>query len=286
MASGVLALLRRRPFGIVWWQLFLQSWSTRMLALSGVWRDFCSPVGDMASSESGGNQLATAWPVDSKSLSAKSSAHIYSGLNPKMKGKAPCPVASIKDSGLVFWQHGLLGIDLSFAMKQNCRNVLHLSFKLNNCEEESELRVWTMQPDGTIARVLLSAAGPKCSQPHPWIISWEYVLQSCVLSSHTTQLVLIVSWPRAVAMSAQMSTVMQYQSNYCPVFKMSSVLTHTWSAYPIKAGEFIKAGIITFVVYQVLHHTGPWICTKGFPWSLISARMEPMWDWWIHANLV
>lgn len=62
------------------------------------------------------------------------------------------------------WYFGHMGyweLDLNFAIEQNRRNVLHISLKLNNSEEEFEIRVWTMQPDGTIARGLLSAAGAK-----------------------------------------------------------------------------------------------------------------------------
>lgn len=87
------------------------------------------------------------WPADIELPSAKSCVGVYPGLNLKNKGKAPHPIASPEAAD---WYFGKTGYDelTSILLCKDCRDVLQLSVKLNNSEEESELSgVGMEQPD-------------------------------------------------------------------------------------------------------------------------------------------
>ncbi|XP_074123067.1 uncharacterized protein LOC141542518 [Sminthopsis crassicaudata] len=240
----------------------------------------CSAVTDTVCSAASETQLTKSWAADLQLPLAKpASVQVYPGLNLKLKGKMQFDIAFIEDSKLVFRQHGLLWVDLNFAVKHNCRNFLQLSIKSNSSEEGSELSgVRIEQPEGKYfqSASLSSAAEVEPSQTLAVFLRSpnQFCNQSKDLNAYDLIRPFSLFWlshdTGAVAMSAQMSTAMHYQTNYRPTFKINSVsdpymisLSHDGRGI-----RFTEAGVIKFVFHQALYSMGHTCVREGF--SLIS----------------
>ncbi|KAL9869438.1 uncharacterized protein GJ701_005604 isoform 2-T2 [Geothlypis trichas] len=240
----------------------------------------CSTVSDTVCSAASENKLSESWAANIVLPSMKSGiSQVYSGLNLKIKGKLPCDILSTEESSLVFRQHGLLWTDLNFAVKHNCRNFLQLSLKLNGSEEDHELSgVRIEQPEGKYfqSTSLSSAAEVEPSQTLSVYLRSpnQFCNQSKDLNIYDLNTPLSLFWlshdTGAVALSAQMSTAMHYQTNYRPTFKIISVsdpymlsLSHDGRAI-----KFTETGVVKFVFHQALYSMGHTCVREGF--SLIS----------------
>ncbi|RLW11449.1 hypothetical protein DV515_00001427, partial [Chloebia gouldiae] len=240
----------------------------------------CSAVSDTVCSAASENKLSESWAADIVLPPVKSGiSQVYSGLNLKIKGKLPCDILSTEESSLVFRQHGLLWTDLNFAVKHNCRNFLQLSLKLNGSEEDYELSgVRIEQPEGKYfqSTSLSSAAEVEPSQTLSVYLRSpnQFCNQSKDLNIYDLNTPLSLFWlshdTGAVALSAQMSTAMHYQTNYRPTFKIISVsdpymlsLSHDGRAI-----KFTETGVVKFVFHQALYSMGHTCVREGF--SLIS----------------
>ncbi|TRZ24921.1 hypothetical protein HGM15179_002142 [Zosterops borbonicus] len=240
----------------------------------------CSTVSDTVCSAASENKLSESWAANIVLPSVKSGiSQVYSGLNLKIKGKLPCDILSTEESSLVFRQHGLLWTDLNFAVKHNCRNFLQLSLKLNGSEEDCELSgVRIEQPEGKYfqSTSLSSAAEVEPSQTLSVYLRSpnQFCNQSKDLHIYDLNTPLSLFWlshdTGAVALSAQMSTAMHYQTNYRPTFKIISVsdpymlsLSHDGRAI-----KFTETGVVKFVIHQALYSMGHTCVREGF--SLIS----------------
>ncbi|XP_050827418.1 uncharacterized protein LOC108961521 isoform X1 [Serinus canaria] len=240
----------------------------------------CSTVSDTVCSAASENKLSESWAANIILPSVKSGiSQVYSGLNLKIKGKLPCDILSTEESSLVFRQHGLLWTDLNFAVKHNCRNFLQLSLKLNGSEEDYELSgVRIEQPEGKYfqSTSLSSAAEVEPSQTLSVYLRSpnQFCNQSKDLNIYDLNTPLSLFWlshdTGAVALSAQMSTAMHYQTNYRPTFKIISVsdpymlsLSHDGRAI-----KFTETGVVKFVFHQALYSMGHTCVREGF--SLIS----------------
>ncbi|XP_075778660.1 uncharacterized protein LOC142827367 [Pelodiscus sinensis] len=237
----------------------------------------CSAVTDTVCSAASENKLSESWAANIILPLAKSgTSQVYPGLNLKIKEKLRCEAISVEDNSLVFRQHGLLWTDFNFAVKHNCRNFLQLSLKLNNTEEEScELSgVRIEQPEGKYfqSTSLSSAAEVEPSQTLSLFLKSpnQFCNQSKDLNIYDLNTPLSLFWlshdTGAVAMNAQMSTAMHYQTNYRPSFKVASVsdpymisLSHDGRAI-----KFTETGVIKFVFHQALYSMGHTCVREGF----------------------
>ncbi|XP_069716316.1 uncharacterized protein [Phaenicophaeus curvirostris] len=241
----------------------------------------CSTVSDTVCSATSENKLSESWAANIILPSVKSGTlQVYSGLNLKIKGKLPCEILSVEDNNsLVFRQHGLLWTDLNFAVKHNCRNFLQLFLRLNGSEEDYELSsVRIEQPEGKYfqSTSLSSAAEVEPSQTLSVYLRSpnQFCNQSKDLNIYDLNTPLSLFWlshdTGAVALSAQMSMAMHYQTNYRPTFKIISVsdpymlsLSHDGRAI-----KFTETGVVKFVIHQALYSMGHTCVREGF--SLIS----------------
>ncbi|XP_035175207.1 uncharacterized protein LOC118162876 isoform X2 [Oxyura jamaicensis] len=240
----------------------------------------CSTVSDTVCSATSENKLSESWAANIILPSVKSGiSQVYSGLNLKIREKLHREILSIEDTSLVFRQHGLLWTDLNFAVKHNCRNFLQLSLKLNGSEEGYELSgVRIEQPEGKYfqSTSLSSAAEVEPSQTLSVFLRSpnQFCNQSKDLHIYDLNTPLSLFWlshdTGAVAISAQMSTAMHYQTNYRPTFKIISVsdpymlsLSHDGRAI-----KFTETGVVKFVFHQALYSMGHTCVREGF--SLIS----------------
>ncbi|KAM7124491.1 uncharacterized protein J5F26_002100 isoform 2-T2 [Ciconia maguari] len=240
----------------------------------------CSTVSDTVCSATSENKLSESWAANIILPSVKSGiSQVYSGLNLKIKGKLPCEILSVEDNSLVFRQHGLLWTDLNFAVKHNCRNFLQLSLKLNGTEEGYELSgVRIEQPEGKYfqSTSLSSAAEVEPSQTLSVYLRSpnQFCNQSKDLNIYDLNTPLSLFWlshdTGAVALSAQMSTAMHYQTNYRPTFKIISVSDPYMLSlsHDDRAIKFTETGIVKFVFHQALYSMGHTCVREGF--SLIS----------------
>ncbi|XP_053916659.1 uncharacterized protein LOC128851496 [Cuculus canorus] len=240
----------------------------------------CSAVSDTVCSATSENKLSESWAANIVLPSVKSGIlQVYSGLNLKIKGKLPCEILSVEDNSLVFRQHGLLWTDLNFAVKHNCRNFLQLSLRLNGSEEGYELSgVRIEQPEGKYfqSTSLSSAAEVEPSQTLSVYLRSpnQFCNQSKDLNIYDLNTPLSLFWlshdTGAVALSAQMSTAMHYQTNYRPTFKIISVSDPYMLSLSLdgRAIKFTESGVVKFVFHQALYSMGHTCVREGF--SLIS----------------
>ncbi|XP_068091761.1 uncharacterized protein [Hyperolius riggenbachi] len=206
-------------------------------------------------------------------------SQIFPGLSLRVKEKIHCDVFSPEDSHVVFKQHGLLWIDLNFAVRHSCRNFLQLSLKHNNSEDGYELSGSRIeQPDGKFfqSTSISAAAEVEPSQTLTVVLKSpnQYCNQSKDLHVYDLNTPLSLFWlshdTGAVAMTAQMSTAMHYQTNYRPTFRIISVsdpymvsLSHDGRSI-----KFTESGVVKFVFQQALYAMGPTCVREGF--TLIS----------------
>ncbi|XP_061443102.1 uncharacterized protein LOC133365355 [Rhineura floridana] len=240
----------------------------------------CSTVSDTVCSTASENKLSQSWTASIVLPLAKSgTSEVYPGLTLKIKEKQEGDIVTVDENSLVFKQHGLMWADFNFAVKHNCRNFLQLSLKLSNREEGYELSaVRIEQPEGKIFQstsvssaaevepsqtlsVFLKSPNQFCNQSKDFNIYHLNAPLSLFWLSHDTG---------AVAMTAQMSTSMHYQTNYRPTFKLVSLsdpymLTLSHDGRAIK---FTEMGVVKFVFHQALYSMGHTCIREGF--SLVS----------------
>ncbi|KAJ1100238.1 hypothetical protein NDU88_005325 [Pleurodeles waltl] len=240
----------------------------------------CSGVSDTVCSHASETKLSECWMASVSLPSAKTaSAQVYTGLNMKIKEKVQCDILSTEDSRLVFRQHGLVWVDLNFAVKHNCRNFLQLSLKLNNSEEGYELSgVRIEQPDGKYYQSTTLSSAAEVEPSHALSVFLkspnQFCNQSKDLNAYELNTPLSLFWlshdTGAVAMSAQMSTAMHYQTNYRPTFKITSVSDPYMitSSHDGRSIKFTETGVVKFVFQQALYSMGHTCVHEGF--SLVS----------------
>ncbi|XP_053115139.1 uncharacterized protein LOC128328920 isoform X2 [Hemicordylus capensis] len=258
----------------------LQECQACLMCEDGVVAFPCSTVSDTICSIASENKLSESWAANIALPLAKSgTSQVYPGLNLKIKGKQEDEIVMVEGDSLVFKQHGLMWADFNFAVKHNCRNFLQLSLKFNNSEEGYELSgVRIEQPEGKIFQSVSvsSAAEVEPSQMLSVFLKSpnQFCNQSKDLNIYELNTPLSLLWlshdTGAVAMTAQMSTAMHYQSSYRPTFKLVSLsdpymLTLSHDGRAIK---FTETGVVKFVFHQALYSMGHTCVREGF--SLVS----------------
>lgn len=258
----------------------LQECQACLMCEGGVVSIPCSMVSDTVCSVASESKLSESWPANIALPLAESGAfQIYPGLNLKIKGKRKCDIATDEEDSLVFKQHGLVWVDLNFVVKHNCRNFLQLSLKFNNSEESYELSgVRIQQPEGKIFQSV-SLSGAVEVEPGQ-ILSLElkspnqFCNQTKDLNIYDLNTPLSLFWlshdTGAVAMTAQMSTAVHYQTNYRPTFKLTSLSDPYMLAlsHDGRAIKFTETGVVKFVFHQALYSMGHTCVREGF--SLVS----------------
>ncbi|MEE6466955.1 hypothetical protein FKM82_007102 [Ascaphus truei] len=240
----------------------------------------CSADSDTVCTAASEIKLSESWSASISLPSAKmANSQVYPGLSLKIKEKLQCEILSPDENKLIFKQHGLMWADLNFAVKHNCRNFLQLSLKLNNSEEGYELSGARIeQPEGKYfqSTSISCAAEVEPSQTLSVFLKSpnQFCNQSKDLHIYDLNTPLSLFWlshdTGAVAMSAQMSTAMHYQTNYRPTFKIITVsdpymisLSHDGRSI-----KFTESGVVKFVFQQALYSMGPTCVREGF--SLMS----------------
>ncbi|MGH0164035.1 UNVERIFIED_CONTAM: hypothetical protein FKN15_046200 [Acipenser sinensis] len=226
------------------------------------------------------NKLSESWSaVVTVPPSKSSSSHIFPGVYLNVNGKGHSDLISNEDGKLQFQQHGLVWADCNFALKHSCRNFLQLSMKLNDSEEGWELSgVRIEQPDGKYFQSV-SVSGTAEVEPNYTMSLFlkspnQYCNQSKDLNVYDISTPFSVFWlshdTGAVAMSAQMSMSVQYQTNFRPTFKVISIsdpyminLSHDG-----RGVRFRESGVVKFVFQQALYSMGHTCIREGF--SLVS----------------
>ncbi|KAM4704866.1 uncharacterized protein WCC33_009673 [Rhinophrynus dorsalis] len=240
----------------------------------------CTADSDTVCTTDSESKFSESWSASLSLPSPKiANSQVYPGLNLKIKEKLQSEILLPDENKIIFKQHGLLWADLNFAVKHNCRNFLQLSLKLNSSEEGYELSGSRIeQPEGKYfqSTSISCAAEVEPSQTLYVFLKSpnQYCNQSKDLHMYDLNTPLSLFWlshdTGAVAMTAQMSTAMHYQTNYRPTFKITSVsdpymisLSHDGRSI-----KFTESGVVKFVFQQALYSMGPTCVREGF--SMIS----------------
>ncbi|XP_066441636.1 uncharacterized protein [Eleutherodactylus coqui] len=240
----------------------------------------CTADSDTVCIANSDSKLSESWSASlSLPASKMPNSQIYPGLNLNIKEKTHCEILSSEENQVVFKQHGLLWLDLNFAVKHNCRNFLQLSLKFNNSEDGYEISGSRIeQPEGKYfqSTSVSCAAEVEPSQTITVVLKSpnQFCNQSKDLHVYDLNTPLSLFWlshdTGAVAMSAQMSTAMHYQTNYRPTFRIISV-SDPYMVSLSHDGRSIKlteSGVIKFIFQQALYSMGPTCVREGF--NLIS----------------
>ncbi|XP_028933377.1 uncharacterized protein LOC114816021 [Ornithorhynchus anatinus] len=240
----------------------------------------CAAISDTVCAAPRESRLSEAWAADvALPHTEAGDIPVYSGFNLKIEGEHPGEIGSVQDTRLVFRQHGLVWADLNFAVKHNCRNFLQLSLRLNSSEEGYELGgVRIEQPEGKYIQSTTLSSSAEVEPSQTLSVTLKSPNQFCNrskdLNVYNLSTPLSIFWlshdTGAVAMSAQMSTAVHYQTNHRPTLKIVSVsdpymisLSHDGRGI-----KFTEAGVIKFVFHQALYSMGHTCVREGF--SLIS----------------
>ncbi|XP_048885556.1 uncharacterized protein nell3 [Brienomyrus brachyistius] len=237
----------------------------------------CSAVSDTMCGSPSENRLSRAWAATILLPLAKESAgHIYPGMQLSIQGKEEGQgLLSNTDGSLVFQQHGLLWGDFNFALRHSCRNFLQVSIRMNNSEEGLELSgARVEQPEGKYYQSVSVSGTAEVEPEHMLSLSLKSPNQYCNQSKdvHVYELITPFSlfWlshdTGAVTMTAQTSMSMQYQTNYRPTFKVTSIsdpymvsLSHDG-----RAVRFTDKGVVKFVFQQAVYSMGHTCVRDGF----------------------
>ncbi|ETE66657.1 putative leucine-rich repeat-containing protein, partial [Ophiophagus hannah] len=234
----------------------------------------CSLVSDTVCSTAVDTVLSETWAAET-ALPLSGSSKIYPGFNLKLKEKHGCDMGNLDEDSLVFKDHGLMWADFNFAVKHNCRNFLHLSFKFKDSEEGYELSgVRIEQPEGKLFQgaSVSSAAEVEPSQTLSVFLKSpnQFCNQSKDLDMYNLQTPLSLFWlshdTGAVAMTAQIMTAVHYQTNYQPTFKFVS-LSDSYMvtlSHDGRAIKFTEMGVVKFVFQQALYSMGHTCIHEGF----------------------
>ncbi|KAG7524092.1 hypothetical protein JOB18_006837 [Solea senegalensis] len=243
----------------------------------------CTAVTDSVCSQLSESRLSQSWAAKAAVPSARtSSAHIYSGLQLNVRGKESSSLLSNEAGKVTFLQHGLVWLDHNFAIKHSCRNFLQVGMRLNGSQEEegqdlSGVRI--EQPDGKYFQGVSVSSVVEVEPNHTMTLLLKSPNQHCNQSKdinvyEVTTPTLSLLWlshdTGAVAMTAQMSLLVHYQTSYRPTFRLTSVsdpymisLTHD-----SRGVRFTESGVVKFVIQQALYSMGHTCVREGF--SLIA----------------
>ncbi|KAG7487456.1 hypothetical protein MATL_G00023580 [Megalops atlanticus] len=223
------------------------------------------------------NRLSQAWSATVALLPARGpGSHIYPGVQLVIRGKEQSDLVSNQEGALVFQQHGLVWADHNFALRHSCRNFLQVSMRMNSSEEEGQdlSSVRVEQPDGKFYQSVSVSAAAEVEPNHTLSLFLKSPNHYCnqskdvhVYDLHTPFSLLWLSHDTgAVAMTAQTSMSVHYQTNYRPAFKVISVsdpymvtLTHD-----SRGVRFTESGVVKFVFQQALYSMGHTCVREGF----------------------
>lgn len=242
----------------------------------------CTATSDAVCGASSESHLSQAWGAHVAVPSAKTSGtHIFPGLQLNIRGAETADLLSIEAGRLTFRQHGLVWLDHNFAVKHSCRNFLQVGMRLNGSQGEGQdlSGVRIEQPDGKYFQGVSVSTGVEVEPNHTFTLVLRSPNQHCNQSKDLQ--VYDVAAPSfsvlwlshdtgAVAMTAQMTLLVQYQTSYRPTFRTTSVsdpymitLTHD-----NRGVRFTESGVVKFVLQHALYAMGHACVREGF--SLIA----------------
>jgi len=240
-------------------------------------------------------RLSQAWganvqvppPVRSSSVSSSSASPstIFPGLQLNIrsgKDEDPNGLLSTRGGQLHFQQHGLLWLDHNFALKHSCRNFLQLGMRLNGSQEEEEEGGWRdlsgvriEQPEGKYFQSVSVSCAVEVEPNHTLSLVLKSPNQHCNqtkdlhaydLHGHPFSFFWLSHDTGAVAMTAQTTVSVHYQTSYRPAFRTVSVsdaymvgLTHDG-----RGVRFTESGVVKFVLQQALYAMGHTCVREGF----------------------
>ncbi|XP_039983570.1 uncharacterized protein nell3 [Xiphias gladius] len=243
----------------------------------------CTAISDAFCGKLSESRLSQSWAANVAIPSARTSgAHIFPGLQLNIKGKESSDLLSNELGKVTFLQHGLVWLDHNFAIKHSCRNFLQVGMRLNGSQEEEGLDlsgVRIEQPDGKYFQGVSVSSGVEVEPNHTFTLLLKSPNQHCNQSKdlHVYDITapsLSLLWlshdTGAVAMTAQMSLLVHYQTSYRPTFRITSVsdpymisLTHD-----SRGVRFTESGVVKFILQQALYSMGHTCIREGF--SLIA----------------
>nr|XP_020657071.1 uncharacterized protein LOC110083171 isoform X1 [Pogona vitticeps]XP_020657078.1 uncharacterized protein LOC110083171 isoform X1 [Pogona vitticeps]XP_020657087.1 uncharacterized protein LOC110083171 isoform X1 [Pogona vitticeps] len=236
----------------------------------------CTLVSDTICSTASENKLSESWAAHLVfPLATSSASQVYPGFDLTIKGEEKCNIVTVEGNRVLFKQHGLMWADFNFAVKHNCRNFLHLSLKFNNSEEDYELSgVRVEQPEGKILQSVTLSSATEVEPGHVLSVFLkspnQFCNQSKDLNVYDLHAPLSLFWlshdTGAVAMTAQTSTAVHYQTNYRPAFKLVSLSDPYMLAlsHDGRAIRFTETGVVKFVFHQALYSMGHTCIREGF----------------------
>lgn len=243
----------------------------------------CTALSDAVCSQLSESRLSQAWAAKVTIPSARASGTpIFPGLQINIRGKDSSDLLSNDAGKVTFLQHGLVWLDHNFALKHSCRNFLQVGMRLNGSQEEEGLDlsgVRIEQPDGKYIQGVSVSTGVEVEPNHTLTLLLRSPNQHCNQSKDlhvydVTAPAFSLLWlshdTGAVAMTAQMSLLVHYQTNYRPTFRLTSVsdpymisLTHD-----NRGVRFTESGVVKFILQQALYSMGQTCVREGF--SLIA----------------
>ncbi|XP_019745105.1 uncharacterized protein nell3 [Hippocampus comes] len=239
----------------------------------------CTAVTDSVCGSPPGAHLSESWSASITVPSAqKSGSHMFAGLQLSVRGKEHSDLLSSEGGRVTFRQHGLLWLDYNFAIKHSCRNFLQVGLRFNSSQEEEDRElsgVRVEQPEGKYYQGV-SVSGGVEAEPNDTVSLLlrspnQYCNQSTDVHVYDTaaptfSLLWLSHDTGAVAMTAEMSLLAQYQSSYSPTFRAGSLsdpymigLTHD-----NRGVRFTESGVVKFVLQQALYAMGHTCVREGF----------------------
>lgn len=207
-------------------------------------------------------------------------SQIYPGMQLNIQGKQHSTLLSNQDGALAFQVHGLIWADHNFALKHNCRNFLQLSIRMNSSEDDgrdlSGVRV--EQPESKFYQSVSVSGAVEVEPRHSLSLFLKspnhHCNQSKDMQVYDLQMPFSLLWlshdTGAVAMTAQTSVSVHYQTTYRPTFKVISVSDPYMLSlsHDSRAVRFTENGVVKFVFQQALYSMGHTCVREGY--SLVS----------------
>ncbi|XP_061613842.1 uncharacterized protein nell3 isoform X2 [Phyllopteryx taeniolatus] len=239
----------------------------------------CTTVTDSVCDSPSGARLSQSWSASVTVPSArKSGGHIFAGLQLSVRSKERSNLLSSEGGPVTFVQHGLLWLDYNVAIEHSCRNFLQVGLRFNTSqqEESQELSgVRVEQPDGKYFQAVSVSGGVEVEPNDTVSLLLRSPNQHCNqskdlhvydIATPTLSLLWLSHDTGAVAMTAEMSLLVHYQSNYRPTFRVTSVsdpyvigLTHD-----NRGVRFTENGVVKFNLQQALYAMGHTCVREGF----------------------
>ncbi|KTG37976.1 hypothetical protein cypCar_00036495 [Cyprinus carpio] len=228
------------------------------------------------------NMLSQSWTASVAIPPTKSkNTSIYPGLQLSIRGKEGNKLLNNHDDNLNLQKHGLVWIDYNFALKHSCRNFLQVGIQINGSEEEGRdlSGVRFEQPERKFFQGVTVSTAVEVEPSHTLTLMLKSPNQYCnqskdiqayELRGASFSLLWLSHDTGAVAMTAQMSTVAHYQSNYRPTFCIATVSDPyiVALAHDSHGVHFMETGVVKFVLQQAIYSMGHSCVREGF--SLIA----------------